>query len=177
MRSKIVRKGVILVVEDEFQLRGLLREILLDLTPHVLVAENGKVALDILAAQDVHAVLTDITMPVLGGFALLQETRKLGLDIPFVFATGLNDVASLLTAIRLGAVDFIEKPFDAKTVFDVMQKVLEFGLDIKDVEAELDNMFFDTRYTSEDLLRFRNMRRVALMMNLDCNIFARRKMG
>ena len=168
-------QGVILIVEDESDLRDLLVLVLGRLTPNLLVAENGKVALNLIQSREVHAVISDISMPEMNGIELLGEVRKLGLDLPFVFATAFGDKNNLLDALRLGAFDFIEKPFANKLIYAVMEKVLELGLAFKAAEAEIDAMYFDTRFNSIDVVRLKNMRRASLLMKLECDIYTRRR--
>jgi YesN/AraC family two-component response regulator len=120
--------STLLIVDDEPFLRDLLASKLQVFGAKILTAENGQVALDIIKNNQIDAVLTDIEMPVMTGIELLVKIRELGLLTPVVILTGVGDQATTLTALRLGATDFLDKPFDSKVIHDVMAKALEIGV-------------------------------------------------
>ena len=76
--------------------------------------------------QDFTGVLvTDINMPGMTGLELLQQVRLVDADIPVILITGFGDISMAVGAIRNGAYDFIEKPFSADLLLDVVHRALE----------------------------------------------------
>jgi CheY-like chemotaxis protein len=120
--------STLLIVDDEAFLRDVLAARLKNFGAKILTAENGQVALDILKAHPVDAVLTDIDMPVMNGLELLAHMREMGLVTPVVILTGVGDQTNTLTALRLGATDLLDKPFDSKVILEVMTKALKIGI-------------------------------------------------
>jgi two-component system response regulator FixJ len=68
-------------------------------------------------------------MPGIGGLTLQEELQKLGCHLPVVVMTGQGDVSIAVRAMKAGAVDFIEKPFDEKTLFGAIELALAKGGD------------------------------------------------
>ena len=82
---------------------------------HVRLATNGRAALEQVQSSDcndIHAVLLDIAMPVMDGFAALKAIREHRPDLPVLMLTGNDDTSIAVKAIKNGANDFILKPFD-----------------------------------------------------------------
>ena len=115
----------ILVVDDEAPMRTLLKHMLLPLRVEILEAEHGEVALAYIREHPIHLILSDIVMPVMDGFELLETLQKRHetRDIPFVLITIKNDIATRDRAFRLGAADFSVKPFQAD---DLLPRVRNF---------------------------------------------------
>ncbi|MFN8634132.1 MAG: response regulator [Chloroflexota bacterium] len=106
--------ATLLVVDDNEANRDVLSRSLSRLGYRVLRAEDGQVALDMLANDDVDLVLLDIMMPVLDGYAVLERRRadhRL-LGIPFIVISATGDDASVIRCIEMGAEDYLPKPFD-----------------------------------------------------------------
>ncbi|MCP1537964.1 response regulator FixJ [Methylorubrum extorquens] len=72
-------------------------------------------------------ILTDIRMPDLDGLALFRSLRSAGHALPIVMMTGHGDVPLAVEAMKLGACDFIEKPFDGEALLRALQAALEQG--------------------------------------------------
>ncbi len=65
------------------------------------------------AAAEAGCVVSDVRMPGIDGLTLLRRLRSAGSALPLILITGHGDIAMAVSAMRVGAVDFIEKPFDA----------------------------------------------------------------
>lgn len=117
----------VLIVDDEPDLRKTLIRVLQSLNIQTMEAENGKYALEMLRDQKFHAVLCDIKMPEMTGLECLAHAQVEGIVSPFVFLTGYADSHHMLQAIRLGALDFIPKPFENLEVLNVLLRALEVG--------------------------------------------------
>jgi signal transduction histidine kinase len=100
-----------MVVDDEKVVRDGCHRVLTGKGYAVIPAENGQVALDILARQSVDMVLLDLKMPVMGGEEVLEFTGKNHPDIPVIIITGHGTVDTAVECMKKGAYDFITKPF------------------------------------------------------------------
>jgi two-component system response regulator FixJ len=81
-------------------------------------------ALANLNESDIGCVLTDVRMPRLDGVALLERLKAAGFSRPVVVMTAHGDVATAVRAMKAGAVDFIEKPFDDEMLLDVIERAM-----------------------------------------------------
>jgi len=113
----------ILVVDDEEPLRNLLQISLQRHGYHVLVARNGREALEIVNNKTVDLVLLDIMMPEMDGFTTCAELRKRS-DLPIVMLTALNRPDDIVHGFNLGADDYITKPFTFREVEVRLQAIL-----------------------------------------------------
>src|SRR6476619_7170163 len=89
----------------------------------VVTAANGAEALSGMRA-DVHTVITDLKMPVLDGMALLKKLSAEYPDVPVVMITAHGSVENAVEAVKLGAFDYIEKPFDQEHIRKIVEKAL-----------------------------------------------------
>ena len=101
----------ILVVDDEERIRSGCKRILTGKGYEVVTAENGQVALDILAKEPLDMILLDLKMPVMGGEEVLEITREKYPDIPVIIITGHGTVDTAVECMKLSAYDFLTKPF------------------------------------------------------------------
>ena len=93
---------------------------------NVLLAANGSEALELLKKQSIQLIISDVMMPVMDGFALLQQVKS---DIefshiPVILLTAKNTMQSRLEGLELGADDYIMKPFDPKEMVARVRAVL-----------------------------------------------------
>jgi DNA-binding NtrC family response regulator len=118
----------ILVVDDEADIRGLLKEILSDEGYEVEVAADAAEARSSRAAQVPDLVLLDIWMPDTDGITLLREwSLTEGYDCPVVMMSGHGTVETAVEATRLGAFDFVEKPLSLTKLLRTVERALDSG--------------------------------------------------
>lgn len=118
----------ILVVDDEPDIRDLVREILEDEGYRVSVAENGETARNAFVRGAPDLVLLDIWMPDVDGITLLREwSSGGGLDCPVVVMSGHGTVETAIEATRLGAHDFVQKPISLARLLAIVGQALESG--------------------------------------------------
>jgi DNA-binding NtrC family response regulator len=122
-----VKRESILVVDDEEIMREFLRETLTRCGYTVGTAADGDAALAALAADPYRLVLLDIAMPKRTGIETLDEIRNLWPGLPVVMMTAYGTVDSAVLAMRNGAVDYLQKPFDADAIEAVVERILEVG--------------------------------------------------
>ena len=106
----------ILVIDDEPRLSGQLRLLLEGQGYSVATAVGGAAGIAVLQTNDIDAVLTDVTMPDVDGYAVLQWVREHRTDTPVIVMTGYGSLESATRALRLGAYDYVLKPFSLPTV-------------------------------------------------------------
>lgn len=125
------KRGRLLIVDDEVDIREVLRESLADHVDLIFEAGDGAEALEKLQTISVHAILSDINMPKMSGLELLRNLRKMGKNTPFIVLTGFGDKEMAIQALRLGAFDFLEKPFKEVNIIDVVDRAIELGKNIE----------------------------------------------
>ena len=102
----------ILVVDDERSMRELLAIVLRREGYEVLVAENGRTAIELLEREPVDLLISDIKMPDLSGVDVLRAAKKIDQDILGIMITAFASTETAVEAMRLGACDYLSKPFD-----------------------------------------------------------------
>ena len=104
--------GRILVVDDDSEVRQLLRDFLSDRGYDVLLAENGLEALSTLDTQKPGLVLLDVAMPEMDGIETLKRMMVHDPPVPVIMVTANADISITSKLLAIGAVDYIPKPFD-----------------------------------------------------------------
>ncbi len=102
----------ILVVDDERSMREMLQIVLRREGYEVLLAENGRAAIDMLEREPVDLLISDIKMPDLSGVDVLRAAKKIDKDILGIMITAFASTDTAVEAMRLGACDYLSKPFD-----------------------------------------------------------------
>ncbi len=115
----------LLIVEDESDLADSLKDLLSEDYSRVDVAKNGQVALEMMVAQPYHLVIADVVMPVMSGHEFLRQLRLKGVHTPLIFMTGNGTKDLVQSAIKLGAVDFIDKPISIETLKEIVEATLQ----------------------------------------------------
>src|SRR4030067_1274428 len=115
----------ILVVDDEYLIRWTLQQNLEKEGYQVILAETGEEALNKLEVEAPDLVLLDIKLPGMDGFEVLEKMLRIDRDIVPIMITAYEDVERVVRAIRLGAFDYITKPFDFDKVRLSIQKAVE----------------------------------------------------
>lgn len=121
----MVKSGFrILLVDDEPELIDVCSEALSDRGHDIITASDGADALSVLRSTPVDLAVTDLRMPRMNGMELLQHVNSLGLDLDVIFLTGYGTVNNAVDCIRMGAADYILKPFEIRDLAAKVEKVL-----------------------------------------------------
>ena len=114
----------ILIVDDEKNIRMTLKHCLVDQNYDIDMAVNGDEALDLLENSTFDLVLLDIKMPGLDGMKVLEHLRNNGNDVTVIMMTAYGTVENAVEAMKMGAVDFISKPFTPDEIRNIVINIL-----------------------------------------------------
>ena len=108
-------RATILVVDDDPAIRDVLH-LMLDDEYEVLEAADGAQALATLASRKINLILLDLLMAGTDGFEVIEQRRAEDKAVPFIVLSALDTASTAATAMRLGAVDYVTKPFDEEAL-------------------------------------------------------------
>lgn len=169
----MMKNEKILVIEDDENIKNLCSEILTKEGYEVILSSNGEEGLKAFNGGGVNLVLLDIHMPVLDGFEVVKRIRDKDKNMPVIAMTGFGTVDNAVKALKLGASDFISKPFDLNGFLQTIRKNLEIGAlsrelsKLKMVETILELNRAIVSLTSVDVLLERVVNTVYNMFSLD----------
>jgi DNA-binding NtrC family response regulator len=126
MKSAKTRSGPrLLVVEDDDAMRDLLVEELSEAGFEVLAARGGRDGIDQVRRERIDLVITDLRMPDLDGFDLIRDVKATPHSPHIVMITAFGSIETAIKAVKLGAYDYITKPFEMEELVLVADKALE----------------------------------------------------
>ena len=117
--------GRIFVVDDEESIREFFEIMLKREGYEVLTASNGAEALEVLKKQAVDLIISDIQMPELSGLELLTKVREMDPEMAMIMITAFGSTETAVEAMKLGAFDYVTKPFKIDEVKIIIQNALE----------------------------------------------------
>ncbi len=117
-------KPVILIVDDEPDICEMLARLFAEEGYSTTTVVSGKGAVKRVLEEEVDVVLLDIIMPQPNGIDVLRQIKSIRSGLPVVMMTAFGDPATAKESIRLGAYDYITKPFD----FECVKKIIQQGL-------------------------------------------------
>lgn len=123
--TSATQTALILVVDDEEHAREGLSKILTREGYGVETAANGKEAIDVIKHKSFDLVITDMRMPLMDGFEVLREIKKMDDSVGVIMITAYGEVESYLEAMNLGAFEYINKPVRVNELKRVITKVLD----------------------------------------------------
>jgi DNA-binding response OmpR family regulator len=114
----------VLIVDDEPDIREILRIFVTSLGFNPITAADGRQGLEKVKTNHIDVVISDLMMPNVSGMMLLDELRRSGYTNPFIFVTAYPSQEASIQALRLGAFDFLEKPFDGGQVRSLLKEAV-----------------------------------------------------
>jgi CheY-like chemotaxis protein len=144
----------ILIVDDEKNIRLTLSQVLETLGAEIDTAANGEEALTKLKGREFSLILLDIRMPGMDGMEILRRVREIRPDIRVIMITAYGTIESAVEAMKLGAVDFLQKPFDPEEIRELVSRVadrdklgehrrLDYASDIESAKKCIRDRHFD----------------------------------
>ncbi|MDP6388110.1 MAG: response regulator [Candidatus Pacebacteria bacterium] len=116
----------ILLVDDEEYLLKSLEVFLKNETNHeIFTASDGKDAIEIFDSEDVDLILTDLKMPEISGLELIEYVKGKSKDVPVIAMTAYASLNSALEVLRVGAYDYLMKPYEFDMVLMVVERAIE----------------------------------------------------
>jgi DNA-binding NtrC family response regulator len=122
----------ILIVDDELSVRESLKLILQD-QYKILMANDAKEALVLFERETPHLVLLDIILPEMDGITVLKRIREMDATVPVIMLTATRMVKTAVEAMKLGATDYLSKPFE----IEELKLIIEKAITAKDLEQEV----------------------------------------
>jgi len=123
MNSKNPKK--ILVVDDEPDMRWILTNVLKKKGYRTITADDGKKAVQKVIENDPDIILLDIRMPEMDGIQVLEKVRELNPSTQVIIITAFTDIKNAVQAMKMGAYDYLIKPFDNNELLLIIERALE----------------------------------------------------
>lgn len=162
----------ILIVEDEPDLREVLSDLLYPSFRHIHLAGDGREALEKLAAYpQIVAILSDVQMPNMNGLELLASLRASFNPIPFVILTAFGEGSKFREAVRLNATDFLAKPIDPAVLASTMQNAVEYGIQLKTAEIEVEELIQERNVPSSQVDSIKRVQMTLRSMRIQNSVY------
>lgn len=117
--------GTILLIDDESDLGEMYKAIFSSTFEKVIFCDDANSAIEEVQKNDLSVIVSDFNMPGLNGTEFLAKIRSLGILTPVIFLTGCASKDFAIKAIKLGAVDILEKPINISNLEESVDRVLE----------------------------------------------------
>jgi two-component system response regulator FixJ len=128
---------IVYVIDDDDAVRHSLEFLLKTAGIEVRGFESAKAFLEMLPRIKTGCIITDVRMPEITGIDLLRRVKESGLDIPVIVITGHGEISLAVEAMKIGAVDFLEKPFDDDLLLASVRSALNKEADAAKHKAEV----------------------------------------
>mgnify|MGYP001627320558 CR=1 FL=1 len=138
----------VLVVDDEPNMRRVLEIMLARRGYKTISAADGREAFSLLQSAPVDLVISDLRMPGMNGIELLRKLRESGSDVPLIMITAHGSIESAVEAMRLGACDYLLRPFDTETLDLSISRVFS----VRDVIQQKDYLREQIEHAWEGLI-------------------------
>ena len=127
MAQTNAKGSTILIADDEPNIRRVFEAMFVKEGYTVLTAENGKKAVDLAATNTIDVLISDLIMPDITGVEVLQKVKQLHPNCAAIIVTAYGTIKSAVEAMRYGAFNYLQKPFDMDEVRLVIKKAVEHG--------------------------------------------------
>ncbi len=124
--------GTVLVVDDKELLRDSVGTTLARAGMTVEVADGAQAAIDLVARKRPDCVVTDLKMPGMTGIDLLGELKKIDDDLPIILMTAFGTVETAVKALKLGAFDYLTKPFEGDELIIAVKRAIDHGRTLRE---------------------------------------------
>jgi len=138
--STMQTESTIYVIDDDEAVRQSLEFLLKTAGMTVRGFESAKAFLDVLPEVKSGVVITDVRMPEITGIDLLRRVKETNADLPVIVITGHGEISLAVEAMKIGAIDFLEKPFDDDHLLAAVRSALNQDADAAKRRAELSDI-------------------------------------
>lgn len=123
----MIEPKLLLIVDDEETIRFSLSQAFITAKEDysIVVASSGKEALEKISRNNFDLIITDIMMPGMSGFEMIEQVRKNKLDTPVIVITAYGDEEKEKRSKQLGVIKYVEKPFDIKEIRSIVFTILQ----------------------------------------------------
>jgi two-component system response regulator FixJ len=128
---------IIYVIDDDEAVRQSLEFLLKTAGIAVRGFESAKAFLEVLPQVNSGCIVTDVRMPEITGIELLKRVKEAKPDLPVIVITGHGDIALAVEAMKIGAIDFLEKPFDDDHLLNAVRSALDREANVAQHKAEV----------------------------------------
>lgn len=142
--AELRSRATVLVVEDDEAMRDLLVEELTDAGFSVMAAADGRAGVDCVLANKIDLIITDLRMPDVDGFDLIRDVKATRAAPHIVMITAFGSIETAIKAVKLGAYDYITKPFELEELILVADKALRdrrLHLHIEHLQREVEGKY------------------------------------
>lgn len=130
-------EATIYVIDDDDAVRQSLEFLLKTAGIPVRGFDSGQAFLDVLPMVEHGCIITDVRMPEITGIDLLKKVKQVRPELPVIVITGHGDISLAVEAMKIGAVDFLEKPFDDDHLLAAVKSALDREADLARRKAEV----------------------------------------
>ncbi|HJU12161.1 MAG TPA: sigma-54 dependent transcriptional regulator [Candidatus Binataceae bacterium] len=145
--------AAVLIVDDEAEMARAISDLLQGAGYHALTANSGPEALDIVKRESIDLVISDLRMAEMSGHQLQGELHRVAADLPVIIITAFGSIESAVESMKLGARDFITKPFGNEELLRVVSHALEnrkLRQEVRQLRGELARSYGVTNIIASD---------------------------
>ncbi|MEA1972060.1 MAG: sigma-54 dependent transcriptional regulator, partial [Candidatus Cloacimonadota bacterium] len=135
----------IIIIDDEFDMRDSLKELLIRENYTVDLASSGEEAINQFKKNKYDLVLSDIIMQQVDGYKLLKTIKRDNPDLPVLLITGYSSIQGAIDAIKLGADDYFTKPFDVQKIKKVIKRIRDNKV-VNEKKKKLNNRILSNKF-------------------------------
>ena len=124
-----MRKPIVHIVDDDEAVRDSIKELVESVGMNANVFDSAQAVLEVIKPDSAGCIVLDIRMIGMSGLALQKRLIELGILLPLIFITGHGDIDMAVEAIKLGAMDFIQKPYHEQNLLDSINAAMDQDID------------------------------------------------
>ncbi len=134
----------VLITEDEARMREVMAMLLSDMPIQIYEAADGEQAIEIFKNETIHLVITDLKLPKKEGMEVLKHIKQKNQEVPVIIITAFGSIDNAVEAIRLGAFDYVTKPFKEDRLRSCVKKALQISqltYEVKYLRKEIEGKY------------------------------------
>jgi len=170
----------ILIIDDEKHMRLILSKILTDSGYETYEAKDGSEALEQVQKMQPDLILLDYKLPDLNGVEILERVKQINPNICVIMVTAYGDIKHAVSAMKLGAYDYLTKPFDNDEILLVIKKAIEnlkLTQEVKYLRKKLQENVYANQIIGESDIIKKIMKQIELVSKSDISVFLEGETG